>query len=779
MRFVFFVLFQLLLSCSVYGQQLSQVVRGTVVDEMSQSAIIGATVVVVGTNPVLGAITDSIGGFVIAQVPAGRYNIQVSAMGYEPFIVKEVLVAPGKQPMLTISMKATRALLKEVTVKYRTKKEKPLNNMATVSARMLSVEEAKRFAGGFDDPARLASSFAGVASNVGNNGIVVRGNAPHSLQWKMEGIEIPNPNHFADLSALGGGGLTALSSNLLANSDFMTGAFPAEYSNALSGVFDIFMRNGNNQKAEHTFQVGIIGIDAASEGPFKKGGKSSYLFNYRYSTLGLVAPILPDNAGGVNYQDLSFKLNFPTKKAGVFSLWGIGLIDKSGAKAKTDSANWQYASDKEEQLVQQYMGAAGINHTLFLNNTLYLKTTLAVNASGLDVSTERLNSQLQLAPDNKIYNNNTDVTLSSYLNKKFGVRHTNRTGINIRNMRYDLNLDKSLTGGTAMQNIVATSGSSFLLTGYTNSALALTDKVKIVAGVNAQYFTLNQHYTIEPRAAVSWQVKQNKVISLGYGLHSRLDRINYFFNRNLKTGESGVNRNLDFTKAHHLVAGYDWNASELIHLKVEAYYQRLYHVPVIADSSFSFTNLQTDWFFADKLQNTGEGENYGLDLTLDKYMSSGYYFLVSASLFESKYKAGDNVWRSSRYNRNYLINVLAGKELWVGKDHKKVWSINGRLTYQGGDHYTPLNYAATRTGKEVVADEQNAYALQLPATLTAHLTASFKINRKRLSHEIALKVINISGTPDFYGYRYNYKTNAIDKHEEVIFIPNLSYRIDF
>ena len=142
---------------------------------------------------------------------------------------------------MTIQMKENTGLLSEVVVKPNVNKELPLNNLASVSAKMLSVEEATRYAGGFDDPARLVSSFAGVSSNVSNNAIAIRGNSPQSLQWKMEGIEIPNPNHFADMTTFGGGGLTALSSQLLANSDFFSGAMPAEYSNALSGVFDIFI----------------------------------------------------------------------------------------------------------------------------------------------------------------------------------------------------------------------------------------------------------------------------------------------------------------------------------------------------------------------------------------------------------------------------------------------------------------------------------------------------------------------------------------------------------
>jgi hypothetical protein len=333
-----------------------------------------------------------------------------------------VTVISAKETFLTISLKESLTQLAEIVVRPNVNKEQPLNSMATVSARMLSVEEAKRYAGGFDDPARLAASFAGVASNTDQNGIMVRGNAPKFLQWKMEGIEIPNPNHFGDLKSFGGGTFTALSSQMLANSDFFTGAFPAEYNNALSGVFDITMRKGNNEKREHTFQAGVIGIDASSEGPFKTGGKASYLFNYRYSTFALLGPLLPENADGLKFQDLSFKLNFPTQKAGVFSMWGIGLTDRVGAKAKTDSKDWEFYDDKEENEIKQYMGATGISHKYFFKNSTSLKTTLAATVSNTDWTTEKLNPQLVLKPKSKIDNTNWNFVLSSYINKKFNAK---------------------------------------------------------------------------------------------------------------------------------------------------------------------------------------------------------------------------------------------------------------------------------------------------------------------------------------------------------------------
>jgi len=759
--------------------QPTQTIRGTVVDNASNARLPFATVILLNTKPLIGATADTAGNFTIPGVPVGRYDLQVSLIGYEPTILREISINSAKQTILAIQLKESASSLNEIVIKPNVNKEQPLNSMTTVSGRMFSVEEAKRYAGGFDDPARLASSFAGVASNTGDNGITVRGNAPKSLQWKMEGIEIPNPNHFGDLNSFGGGVFTALSSQMLANSDFFTGAFPAEYNNALSGVFDMNMRTGNNQKRESTFQLGLVGIDASSEGPFKKGGDASYLFNYRYSTLALLGPVLPSNASSLKFQDFSFKLNFPTQKAGVFSVWGIGLADKAGAKAKLDSTKWFYKSDKQTDDISLYMGAAGISHKYIFKNRMYIKTTLAATTNGVNWTTQKLDQEMSLQPQSKIANTNSNFVLSSFVNKKVSARHTNKTGILVTGMMYDLLLNSKQSLDSPPVDIVKAKGFSTLISGYSSSSIDLTEKLKMNVGVNAQFFTLNNHYTVEPRIGLRQQMGKKQSIGFAYGLHSRLEKLNYYLNNSLSTGEVAVNKNLDFTKAHHLVLSYDLGISDLIRLRVEPYYQKLFSVPVVSGSSYSFINLKNDMFFSEKLQNTGEGSNYGLDVTFEKYLSDGFYYLLTTSIFNSEYKGGDGIWRSTRFNKNYVVNFLIGKEWPVGKNKQNVLSVNTRLCYQGGSRYTPINYSASLLAKDVVYDESNAYKMQGDPTLNVHFTASYKVNKKHSSRELALKIVNVTGQPDFNGFKYNTITNKVEKDLSSVIIPNISYKIEF
>lgn len=769
----------IMMNFHIVTAQSTQVISGVVIDKTTLQPIHFADVIILNSSPVIATISDSFGVFRFSNIPVGRYTISVSFIGYHEHIIGEVLVVAGKQTQLTIQLEENPIQLSEVVIRPTFNKQKALNPFAKVSARMLSVEEASRYAGGFDDPARLASAFAGVASNNSNNGIVVRGNSPRYLQWRMEGVEIPSPNHFNDLRSFGGGTLTALSAQMLTNSDFLTGAFPAEYSNALSGVFDMNLRKGNTEKTERTLQLGLIGLESSQEGPFKKGGKSSYVYNYRYSTLGLLTPLLPDGAGSITYQDLSFKLNFPTKKSGVFSIWGLGFIDGAKNDPKKDTADRKYADDSQEDKIRMRTGALGINHKMFIKKNTYLQTALSITANETDWKTKALNPLGQLVPYSNISNTNWEYSLSTFVNKKFSYKHTNRTGVRVRFLNYDLLLNKANNIGQIPTEIVNTSGSSILSSAFTNSSVYLTPTVRLNLGITAQHFSLNNNTSIEPRVAITKSLHKNHSLGLAYGLHSRIESLYMYFNNSLTTGEKAVNKKMDFTKSHHIVLSYDWNITDILHLKVEPYYQQLYNIPVIADSSFSAINFQSDWFFAEKLVNQGEGRNYGVDITMEKYMSHGVYYMATASVFESKYKGGDGVWRDTRFNRNYVVNLLAGKEWKVGSHKQNTFNINGRITFQGGDRFSPIDIQATKASKTIVYDEAHAYAVQTSPITNVHLTIAYRKNKLKSSREIALKIINLSQQADFFGYQYNFRTGGIDKDLETILLPNISYKIFF
>lgn len=772
--------FLLLTDISAQNNQPVQIIRGIVIDKASGAPLPYASIGL-SDLPHIGTTTDKDGKFTLINIPVGRHDIQTTSLGYESAVFREIMVTSAKEVYLEIQLKEAPEELSEVTIINKMTKDQPINKMALSGARMLSVEEARRYAGGMDDPARLAGSLAGVSPSVGNNGISIHGNAPHLLLWKLEDVEIPNPNHFADISVLGGGVLSSLSSNILGNSDFFTGAFPAEYGNAVSGVFDMKLRNGNNQKYEHTFQAGILGIDFASEGPLSKKHAASYIFNYRYSTTSLM-----DKFGGeveegskINYQDLNFKLNFPTRKAGVFSIWATALIDTYKQEAK-DREDRESRDDKMTSESDQTMAAGGIGHRYFFENGAQWKNTLAITYSKNNATADSEDDHSQDMTPYLISNNRyTNLIYKSSFNKKFSARFTGMTGFTYTKMFYKMNFDLAPHDGYPLENISRGDGNTDLISAYISSLIGLSDKIDLSAGLNTQAMTLNNEWTIEPRISARWQSSRKSSFAAAYGLHSRMEKPDVYFVKSKGTGET-ANESLGFTKSHHIMLTYEYKLSDDMHLKIEPYIQFLFDVPVMADSSYSVLNRR-DFFVEDPLVNDGKGRNYGIDLTFEKYLTKGLYYMVTASFFDSKYCGGDGVWHNTRYNRNYIVNGLIGKEWMLGKNKQNVLGINLKLTLQGGERYSPVDEQATMNDpdKEVQYDERNAFSEQLSPMFLGNYSISYKINRKKISHEFAVQGVNITRYKEFYGHIYNTKKNVIEPNRNVTVLTNISYKIQF
>lgn len=757
-----------------------QTLKGVVKDAASSVPISYAAVVLSNSDLQIGTTTDSMGNFRFKEIPIGRYDVRASFLGYQSSLVKEILVTSSKETFCEVALSESSQDLEEVVVRANINKEHTLNPMALTGGRMISVEEANRYAGGFDDPARLVTSFAGVAGSPGTNAISIRGNSPQFIQWKLEGVEIPNPTHFADMVGIGGGLFSGLSSQVMGNSDFFNGAFPAEYSNALSGVFDMSIRNGNNEKYEHAIQIGSLGLCVASEGPINKKNRSSYICNYRFFTTKLMGALA--NNTGISYHDLTFKLCFPTRKTGTFSLWGICLYDNNKADILENRSEWRIYGDRQRVRTSMTKATGGITHRYIFNNEAYLKTSLATIYSNNSPKVEQLpsqNSSIYL-PVVNMKSSNLDIVLNSYFNKKYSARHTNRTGITVTGLLYNLNFNISPNFGQnkQMDRIAEGSGGTVLLSAYSNSVINLTDKLTTNIGINAQLFTLNSSWTIEPRLALKLDLSPKQSLAIAYGLHSRHEKLDYYYIKKRKTGDKEVNRNLDFAKAHHWVLTYDLGISDNIHLKVEPYYQALYDVPAEPGTSFSIINH--DSYYLDRLlRNIGKGRNYGIDITLERYLHKGYYYMFTGSIFKSEYLGGDNIWRDTRLNRSYLFNVLGGKEWIWGKKRQNILSFNLRLSYQGGEHYTPVNESVSMIEKDIIYDETKAFSKRFLPAFAIDLGISYKLNKKHMSHEFGLQLLNLTGYTGQHGYQYNEKMNNIEKVTVNNMLPNLSYKIQF
>ncbi len=762
----------------LFSQIVTQTIKGNVFDKITKEPIIGANIVLWDSEPVKGTVTNIEGEFTLGNVPVGRQSIKISMIGYESVLLSNLLISSGKEVVLDIDLTEKATEIDEVVI-VANKKNNPINSMASVSSRQFTVEETQRYAGGLSDPARLVSSFAGVATpSISSNGISIRGNSPSGLLWRIEGVEIPSPNHFANLTIAGAGLLTALSSQMIGNSDFYTGAFPAEYGNAISGVFDINLRKGNSSTREYTLQAGLLGIDFATEGPFKKGEKASYLINYRYSTMALISPVLPSNSGVLKYQDLSFKLNFPTKKTGTFSIWSIAAYDAINIEA-LDSLEWKSTTDMDDSQTSLYMFASGLKHKIMVNSNTFSKTSLSLTGNGLNFTEQRLDTDFKPRPLSDATKNNYKITLQSSITHHFNNKHSNRTGFYYNHLEYNLDINKSIGDNTTPINLINENGQSDLIQFYSQSKYKFSNRFTLNAGIHFQYFRLNNKTSFEPRISLKYHFDQNNSFAFAYGLHSKIESLPIYFAS--KSGNQ-PNKSLDLMKSNHIVISFNSMLSKNIKLNIEPYFQYIINVPVSPNSYITTLNTQNNLFFNEELISKGTGRNIGIDITLEKYLSKGLYYLVSASVFDSKYTANDRIKRNTRYNKNYIFNILIGKEWQIGKNKNNLFSTNIRLNYLGGNRMEAINEKASIDQREIIYGETNgniSFAKKYPDSPIFSFTVSYRKNKSGYSSIWSLQVLNANQTKEFESDYYNIKTNTIDKKYNRIMIPNLSYKIDF
>ncbi|MES2589331.1 MAG: TonB-dependent receptor [Bacteroidota bacterium] len=772
-----------------FAQNPSQTIKGTVIDKESQSTIPGVTVSLLGSDPVKKALTDIDGKFKLENVLPGRYDIQVKYSGYKEILLPNITVTTGKEVVLDISMEEKINEVQEVVISG-TKKNETINELSTVSARSFSTEEVNRYAGGRADPARLAANFAGVSTpDDSRNDIVIRGNSPTGVLWRIDGLNIPNPNHFSTIGTTGGP-VSGINTNLLKNSDFFTSAFPSEYGNANAGVFDLGFRNGNSDKREHTLQFGMLtGLEAMTEGPIKKGNGSSYLIAYRYAFTG-VAQAMGLNIGTTAtpfYQDLSFKVNSGKTKLGKFSFFGmLGTSNIKFLHDKIDTTDLFAFPNRDSYFVSN-LGLMGLSHIARVNENSYFKTVVGVTLSSSDYNEDTINkvsNEVVRVIENQAkqlrYSVNTsfNTKISSKMFLKFGVLEE----------LLQLNLFyRNRTFNPEWTQIWDFNDYTSLLQGYAHMKYNFSDKLTLNAGLRAQYLALNDSKSLEPRVGLKYQVNQKNNISLGYGMHSQMQPTDVYFYRTLDANNEyqQSNKNLDFTRSQHFVLGYELFPIKDWRVKTEIYYQFISNVPVTEDSS-AYSMLNTGAGFTPNetgnLVNKGTGENYGFELTIEKFFSKGFYGLMTGSIYESTYKGSDGVRHNTAFNGRFVYNVLVGKEFKIGAEKRNTFTLDLKFTHAGGRFFTPIDLAASQATKlQILMDDQYAYTARNPEFLRLDFKAGFTFNSKKrkLSQSFFFDINNVTNNKNVFAQRYNVISNSINTAYQIGFFPNFVYKLQF
>lgn len=775
------VLLLIALTGDLMAQGHTQTIRGTILDTDTRQPMIGATVVVVGSDPIIGTTTDFDGKFVINNVPTGRVDLQIRMMGFEEQRMANLLLTSAKELVLEVRLQESVAQLQEFEVKAPERKGELRNDMATLSARKISVEETSRIAGGINDPARMVSTFPGVAGDPsGNNTIVVRGNSPKGVQWRLEGVEIPNPNHFADDGSTGGP-INVLNSDMIDDSEFYTGAFAAEYGNVYSAVFDMRLRDGNDRKREYTLKAGVLGTDLTAEGPIPGTTGGSYLANYRYSTLALLDGAGIVDYGGVpRYTDAAFKVKLPSAKYGTIALYGIGgrsaIIDED--RGVMEDTLFSRAD------VGSRMGVLGLSHTKTLGEKSFLYTNISMsgNGSGTDYTESPApgESPLELRHQDDLAK--WTVRLSSTLNTRINTHHKLRSGIIVSAEQFRMYSNSWDNDRDRMVVNLDRRGSARTAQAFSSWKWRWNEQWTMTSGVHVLYYDLNKAASVEPRLAVRYQVRPDRAFTLGTGLHAKTEALMTYLAQDIDAAGNITkpNQGLGLTRAAHFVAGYEQQLAEDIQLKAEVYYQHLYDLPVENDPTSAFTvNNMMEWFTNKSLVNKGTGYNRGMELSVEKFFTRGYHYMITASYSESKYRALDGQWHNSRFNLGPVGNALAGKEWKLGPEGKDRTLMAGfRYSVQGGQYYTPIDLQAS-----IAADgEKEGSPVWSKKASTIHkldIVASYRVGRPRVSHEFKLDVQNVLNASTAVAYYYDNRTNSIKNVPQLALLPVMQYTLRF
>ena len=762
-------------------------------DKDSKETIPFANILIKNVTPLLGTISDENGKFILKNVPIGKQTLIVTFLGYETITLSNLNVTSGKEVVLNIGLIEDFEKLDEVIVVGGRKKEETVNEFSSVSARSLNIEDANLYAASFGDPARQVQNFAGVTGNGDdlNNEIVIRGNSPNTVLWRLEGAEIPNPNHFVYST---GGAVSMLSSNVLDKTDFFTSAFPAEYGNGLAGVFDLRFRKGNNKKRETTIDAGFLGLGIASEGYFNKKSEASYLLNYRYSTASILESLGVNlsEGGNLNYQDLNYNIYLPTSKIGEFNVYGLygkNTLKSSETASESEdgnptTGNFQSTSNND---VSTFI--AGIGHRIFLKDRTYLKTNISYSSDDADIREETKNNGIvDPLSVNRFDSKIEAFRLSSFINHKFNSKNTIRTGINLSHLK-----EKTIsfhTGSNDIGHLVPTkdeaNGNSNIFQSYVQWKHRATEKLTLNTGIHFLHFAKTKSSAVEPRIGLNYKLNSKHSLSLGAGLHSRAERLTTYF---VKADDNTQfpNKNLKLSKALHYVLGYNWKINKHTHFKAEAYYQNLFNIPVdnTGETGFNVINARLfDVFNITNipLTNDGKGRNYGIEFTLERFVNNGFYYLTTLSLYDSKYKIGNSNYYNTRFNGNYVFNFLSGKEFKIRGDSNKILAINSKFNLTGGQRFTAINREAS------IANQTEIYSIK-PFTekvkdyYRLDIGVNYQWNKKNTTHNLSLNIQNVTNklnktVPEYF---YDDTTNKILKTttEQNGLLPVLKYSINF
>ncbi|RMG25631.1 MAG: carboxypeptidase-like regulatory domain-containing protein, partial [Bacteroidetes bacterium] len=624
------------------AQILTQSLSGVVEDEDTEIGLAQAGIAVYSRGEIYYTQTDENGNFVLNQIPVGTIRIACKHKDYEPYVASNIRISSGNSLVLTIRMQKKAFELEEVIISAA-RKQAP----GTISQHQLNMALGNNFAGALGDPARMMARFAGVTQpdDLRNN-LVIRGNSPVGVKWSIEGITTINPNHFATVGN-SGGGVNILNPYTLKNIRLYTGAFPAEFGNANSGMVEVALRNGHLYQRKSMGRTNIVDVELATEGPIKKG-KSSYLLAFRRSNLDFayqISSLLKGYLGNApKVYDGTFHLFFQGNK-GQFHLYGIG--GNSQLRLRNSLGN------DAQNLFRSRTLVSGLKHVMVLGKrALWTGHVAYSNSFTGNGSLQSLNNEGRILEGNE-----HKLSLSGKVNFSVNSRHHIKGGVthHFISSRINRMTRKHPDSSLIEFNFHKT---YHLTQAFVSWKWRMASNISLNTGLHSLALSLNHTYSIDPRIHLSWQVYEKNQLALGWGIHSQVQPTALYATgyRNRYGENVFPNFHLQPGKSHHVVLSYRTTILQNVSFTSECYYLYHYQMPIFRDvfqpKSFSGLNLGYEYgddfaWYSAPMQSTGTGRSYGVEITVEKPFVNRYYVLFTTSLYDAKYRATDQVLRNT------------------------------------------------------------------------------------------------------------------------------------
>ncbi len=787
------VLIIIMLLCSLASkltaQDANQTMRGLVLDNDTKDPIPYVVIEILNFSPPKSATTNERGIFEVGQIPRGVYKIELRHPKYMPIIISELYVGTGEQAILKINMERTSVkknlpkkptgdipvIIPQTSLNNQTNK----NNLMGLELGMtIKQVDINRVPYTFGDPARVFAKFGSAYRRFDQTGLWIRGHHPNTIQWRIEGLPVSTPNHLA-LGAKGTGYMPIFHVNSLKSISLYNGIYPAEYGNALNSVMDLDLRAGNRFGIEGNVEVNAAGVSGLVEGSIGKGDRHSFLVGVRTGFLPLLENLVSTRYYPLpRIHDATLNLNFRTLDTEI-NVFGIGGYSDLLVKRDQVLPNDRYTLYRGDVKEEKLYGVFGVS----FRDDMYGQKGYYKLVLGTNYNQEKFTEQVGNRIVESYHAQTTATSLLGYYHHTFSKKNQLRVGGGATHHYLDHWAFNRSASRYATRAFI---GHSVLAQIYAQWLLKIGDRVQMTAGAHGQYLTWNNDYSVSPRFALTWDVTTGHKLSLGYSWNHQMQPWELYLNTSNAPATVGkrIDKDLKFTQNQHFFLAYEWRPIPTWQIKAEGFYQRLYHVPVYEGNS---DLLQTNHSPGQNLwelsgfNNQGKGWHYGVEASIQKYFSRGYYGIVSATYFQAKYQATDGSWTGKEGNHQVNTNLMIGKEFKIGPKHNNIFFVEGNYLYKRGDFYTPMDLEKSRAMGRTVLDWEQAYSQRHKAIHHVDLRIGFEINarKKLLIHRFFVEIHNIINQRATYAFGYNPITNDIEALKYPGVVPSLTYKLNF